>query len=536
MDIRCNDKELFVFKKIAHAAEELGVPAYVIGGFVRDKLLGRSTKDADIVCVGDGIQLAHKVAERFQPKPTVSFFKNFGTAQIKLKHFYEEQHAGGEHKHLTSEHNSESGKVDPNSLSTPMPINREERQGCYTPYTGEEEADRSTLEIEFVGARKESYRYHSRNPEVVPGTLKDDQDRRDFTINAMAISLNAADYGKLIDPFNGLHDLEKKIIQTPLDPGQTFSDDPLRMMRAVRFASQLNFTIAPATFQSIKDHAERIRIISQERITEELNKILLSAKPSVGFDLLYQSGLLHIIFPQLVDLAGAEYIDGMGHKDNFYHTLQVVDNISKNTNDLWLRWAALLHDIGKPATKKFEPGHGWTFHGHEVVGGRMVPRLFARLKLPQNEKLRFVRKLVELHLRPISLTQENITDSAIRRLLFDAGEDIDALMMLCEADITSKNKQKVIRYLENFELVRQRMKEVEEKDRMRNWQPPITGEIIMDIFGLSPCKIVGDLKNSIREAILDGEIDNSYDAAYDFMMKKATEMGLQIVNKKAAGN
>ncbi|MCS3797097.1 CCA tRNA nucleotidyltransferase [Niastella sp. OAS944] len=506
MDIKCNDKELFVFKKIAHAAEELGVPAYVIGGFVRDKLLGRPTKDADIVCVGDGIQLAHKVAERFQPKPSVAFFKNFGTAQIKLKHFYEEKAEEVDHTHLTGE-NGEPVEVV------------------------EETHEKAALEIEFVGARKESYRYHSRNPEVVPGTLKDDQDRRDFTINAMAISLNGDDYGKLIDPFNGLQDLEKKIIQTPLDPGQTFSDDPLRMMRAVRFASQLNFTISPVTFQSIKDQAERIRIISQERITEELNKILLSAKPSIGFDLLYQSGLLHIIFPQMIDLAGAEYIDGLGHKDNFYHTLQVVDNIAKHTNDLWLRWAALLHDIGKPATKKFEKGHGWTFHGHEVVGGRMVPKLFTKLKLPQNEKLRFVRKLVELHLRPISLTKENITDSAIRRLLFDAGDDIDALMLLCEADITSKNKQKVIRYLENFELVRNRLKEVEEKDRIRNWQPPITGEIIMDIFNLSPCKIVGDLKNSIREAILDGEIDNTYDAAYDFMMKKATEMGLQPVDK-----
>ena len=526
MDIKCNEKELFVFKKIAHAAEELGMPAYVIGGFVRDKLLGRATKDADIVCVGDGIQLAHKVAERFQPKPAVSFFKNFGTAQIKLKHFYEEPQAEEENTHAT-EQDGEPDTMDGDVPS--IPTNEEGLAEIPV-------QEKSTLEIEFVGARKESYRYHSRNPEVVPGTLKDDQDRRDFTINAMAISLNAADYGKLIDPFNGLLDLEKKIIQTPLDPGQTFSDDPLRMMRAVRFASQLNFTIAPVTFQSIKEHAERIRIISQERITEELNKILLSAKPSVGFDLLYQCGLLHIIFPQMVDLAGAEYIDGMGHKDNFYHTLQVIDNISNHTNGLWLRWAALLHDIGKPATKKFEKGHGFTFHGHEVVGGRMVPRLFARLKLPQNEKLRFVRKLVELHLRPISLTKENITDSAIRRLLFDAGDDIDALMMLCEADITSKNKQKVIRYLENFELVRHRLKEVEEKDRMRNWQPPITGEIIMDIFGLSPCKIVGDLKNSIREAILDGEIDNSYDAAYDFMMKKATEIGLQIVNKKAAGN
>ena len=518
MDIRCNDKELFVFKKIAHAAEELGMPAYVIGGFVRDKLLGRATKDADIVCVGDGIQLAHKVAERFQPKPAVSFFKNFGTAQIKLKHFYEEPGEDA-HEPITAEqHGGETLETDsdPDAVKEPH--------------------EKATLEIEFVGARKESYRYHSRNPEVVPGTLKDDQDRRDFTINAMAISLNAADYGKLIDPFNGLLDLERKIIQTPLEPGQTFSDDPLRMMRAVRFAAQLNFTIAPATFQSIKDHAERIRIISQERITEELNKILLSNKPSIGFDLLYQSGLLHIIFPQLVDLVGAEYIDGLGHKDNFYHTLQVVDNFCRHTNDLWLRWAALLHDIGKPATKKFERGHGWTFHGHEVVGGRMVPKLFTKLKLPQNEKLRFVRKLVELHLRPISLTKENITDSAIRRLLFDAGDDIDALMLLCEADITSKNKQKVIRYLENFELVRNRLKEVEEKDRIRNWQPPITGEIIMDIFGLSPCKIVGDLKNSIREAILDGEIENTYDSAYDFMMRKAAEMGLQAVNKNAAGN
>ena len=525
MDIKCNDKELFVFKKIAHAAEELGVPAYVIGGFVRDKLLGRATKDADIVCVGDGIQLAHKVAERFQPKPSVAFFKTYGTAQIKLKHFYEEKAEEVSHKHITGE------QEQIENLSPSFGGGRGEALDEGQEKASEEFHEKSSLEIEFVGARKESYRYHSRNPEVVPGTLKDDQDRRDFTINAMAISLNGDDYGKLIDPFNGLQDLEKKIIQTPLDPNTTFSDDPLRMMRAVRFASQLNFTIAPATFQSIKDQAERIRIISQERITDELNKILLSAKPSVGLDLLYQSGLLHIIFPQMIDLAGAEYIDGLGHKDNFYHTLQVIDNIAKNTNDLWLRWAALLHDIGKPATKKFEKGHGWTFHGHEVVGGRMVPKLFLKLKLPQNEKLRFVRKLVELHLRPISLTKENITDSAIRRLLFDAGDDIDALMLLCEADITSKNKQKVIRYLENFELVRNRLKEVEEKDRIRNWQPPITGEIIMDIFGLSPCKIVGDLKNSIREAILDGEIDNSYDAAYDFMMKKATEMGLQLVNK-----
>ena len=471
MEISCTDKELFIFKKIAHAAEELGVPAFIIGGFVRDKLLGRSTRDADIVCVGDGITLANKTADRFNPKPYVSFFKNYGTAHIKIDEW----------------------------------------------------------DIEFVGARKESYQYHSRNPHVEPGTLEDDQNRRDFTINALALSLNSEDFGKLIDPFDGLKDLEKKIIQTPLDPVQTFSDDPLRMMRAIRFASQLNFQISPKTFKAIKDNQERIRIISQERITEELNKILLSPKPSIGLDLLYQSGFLHIIFPQLVDLAGAEYKDGIGHKDNFYHTLQVVDNICEHTDDLWLRWAALLHDIAKPPTKKFEEEHGWTFHGHEVVGGRMINKIFTKLKLPQNDKMKFVRKMVELHLRPISLTKENITDSAIRRLLFDAGDDIDLLMTLCEADITSKNKQKVKRYLENFELVRQRLKEVEEKDKIRNWQPPITGEMIMELFGLKPSKKVGDLKNAIREAILDGEIENNYDAAYNFMMEKAVEMSLRPV-------
>ncbi len=473
MEIHCTEKELFVFHKIAHAAQEIGISCYIIGGFVRDKLLDRKTKDADIVCVGDGIELAHAVAKLFSPSPKVAFFKTFGTAQLKVDEW----------------------------------------------------------EIEFVGARRESYAFHSRKPEVQPGTIEDDQLRRDFTINALAISLNKDDFGKLIDPFNGISDLHDKIIKTPLDPAATFSDDPLRMLRAIRFASQLDFEIASPTFQAIKENAGRIKIISQERITSELNKILLSKKPSKGFDLLYKSGLLHLIFPKMTDLAGAEYIDGHGHKDNFYHTLQVIDNIAVHTHDLWLRWAALLHDIGKPATKKFETGHGWTFHGHEVVGGRMVPKLFAALKLPQNEKMRLVKKLVELHLRPISLTKENITDSAIRRLLFDAGDDIDALMMLCRADITSKNKMKVRRFLDNFDFVEQRLKEVEESDRIRNWQPPISGEMIMEIFGLPPGREVGVLKNTIREAILDGEIANNYEAAYNLLLKKAAEMNMQPVKQ-----
>jgi poly(A) polymerase len=439
--------------------------------------------------MGDGIALANAVAERFTPKPYVAFFKNFGTAQIKIN-------------------------FSNNFSEAPSPL---------------EKAGDETFEIEFVGARKESYNRNSRKPVVEPGTLEDDQNRRDFTINALAVALNKNTFGKLIDPFNGLKDIEQQIIQTPLEPAQTFSDDPLRMMRAIRFATQLCFTITDKTFNAIIENAERIKIVSQERITDELNKIMLAQKPSVGWDLLSKSGLLQIIFPQMMALHGAEYVDGKGHKDNFYHTLQVLDNISINTEDLWLRWAALLHDIGKPATKRFEEGHGFTFHGHEVVGARMVPKIFTKLKLPLNEKMKFVQKLVLLHLRPISLTKENITDSAIRRLIFDAGKAIDALMLLCKADITSKNQTKVKRYLQNFELVQERMKEVEEKDHIRNWQPPITGELIMQTFGLNPEKRVGIIKDAIREAILDGIVANEYNAAYNFMLAKAKELNLQPV-------
>ena len=470
MDIQCSSAELDILENIAAAAATTGFETYLVGGFVRDKILGRPTKDADIVCAGDGIALAHAVASRFKPVPKVSFFKNFGTAHISVDGF----------------------------------------------------------DIEFVGARKESYRHDSRKPDVEPGTIADDQLRRDFTINAMAISLNKADYGKLVDPFNGTEDLNNKIIRTPLAPGQTFSDDPLRMMRAIRFASQLGFTIEEKTWNGIKATAERIRIISMERVTDELNKIILSEKPSVGFDALYKTGLLEILFPQMTALAGAEYKDGLGHKDNFYHTLQVLDNLSAKSNDLWLRWAAILHDIAKPLTKKFEEGHGWTFHGHEVVGGRMVPKIFTRFRLPAHEEMRFVKKMVELHLRPISLTKENITDSAIRRLLFDAGDDFDALMMLCEADITSKNKQKVKRFLENFQLVRERCREVEEKDHIRSWQPPVSGELIMETFGIPPSKPVGLIKDAVKDAMLDGLIPNTYEAAFAFMVSKAEELGYKV--------
>lgn len=465
-----------IFKIIAASADDLKVDAYVIGGFVRDMFLNRPSVDVDVVVIGSGIELAQATAAKIHLETKVKIFKNFGTAMFR---YFEE---------------------------------------------GKE------LDVEFVGARRESYRRESRKPIVEDGTLEDDQNRRDFTINAMAFSLINDNYGELLDPFNGMQDLENKILRTPLDPDITYSDDPLRMMRAIRFANQLGFKIEEESFKSIQRNAERIEIVSKERVLDELNKIMMTPQPSVGFYLLDSSGLLKYIFPELLALKGVEIKNKIGHKDNFVHTLQVLDNIVKGTDNIWLRWAAIMHDIAKPATKRFEDKQGWTFHGHEFKGAKMVPRIFAKLKLPMNDKMKYVQKMVLLHLRPIVLSQSKVTDSAIRRLLFEAGDDIDDLMTLADADITSKNKEKVKRFLGNFQLVRQKLIDVEKKDKIRNWEPPIDGDIIMKAFNIKPSKEVGVIKKAIREAILDGHLSNNYEEAYEFMLQKGTELGLKQNN------
>ena len=465
---RLSDK---IFHQISETADELGVECYVVGGYVRDIFLERPSKDIDVVVVGSGIALAEALAKRLGKRAHLSVFKNFGTAQVKF--------------HQT--------------------------------------------EVEFVGARRESYQRDSRKPIVEDGTLEDDQNRRDFTINALAICLNKARFGELVDPFGGMDDMWEKTIRTPLDPDITFSDDPLRMMRCIRFATQLNFYIDDETFESLCRNKERIEIISKERIADELNKIVASPIPSKGFIDLERSGLLALIFPEMAALQGVETMNGRAHKDNFYHTLEVLDNVAKQTDNLWLRWAAILHDIGKPRSKRWEPRIGWTFHNHNYLGEKMIPNIFRRMKLPMNEKMKYVQKLVGLHMRPIVIADDIVTDSAVRRLLFEAGDDIDDLMLLCEADITSKNAERKQRFLDNFKLVRQKLIDLEERDRIRQFQPPVTGEEIMEVFGLSPCREIGTLKTAIKDAILDGDIPNEHDAAFEFMLEKAKKMGLERV-------